>query len=180
MTKSDMAGLPDEFEKRLMSLLGKVCWNISAAGSAGGHDCAFRLALGEKILKRRPLIEPSSTEEIRSYVSECTLFVTCRWRLDGPTGPLSSSSEHREAQAQCLEETLVGKRVRSVRCLSPAWDLSIEFTGNSILHIFCVLIGPDPLENWWLRMEFGQIMMLAGPGYHRTLKDESEPKPLIM
>jgi hypothetical protein len=113
----------------------------------------FKLALGGKIERPKPLPKRGHTDEYRRFTGEVSLLVWCTWRADGKRGPLSSSADAR-LRVQKTLPTLVGRRITDVQIVVPSWDLRLVFTGDIVVSVFCDHVGTPPIldTNWELWM----------------------------
>jgi hypothetical protein len=156
------------------SLQGLRCWYVSGGGAAGP---TFQLALGAKVPRQAPLRNPAHPEEFRRFEGEANLLVWCSWRLDGPDRPLTSSDDTPDAVRQGLAE-LIGACIEAAAVSPPAWDLTVQFSGDRQLRVFCDHVPGEPSfdGNWelWLR----RTAAFVGPGARCTIEarpDEGEP-----
>jgi hypothetical protein len=69
------------------SLRELPCWYVSCGGAVGP---SFQLALGNRVLRNRPLKNSAHPDEFRRFEGEANLLVWCSWRLDGSEGPRTS------------------------------------------------------------------------------------------
>jgi hypothetical protein len=156
----------------LVSVLqGLPCWYVSCGGAAL-HT--FQLALGNKVPRRRPLKNPKHSAEYRAFEGEANLLVWCAWRLDGPDGPLTSWDDSTE-NIETMLGKLVGATIETVAVTPGAWDLTVRFTGNLTLRVFCDHVPPDPSfdGNWELWLS--AVALIVGPGARCTVKPRSAP-----
>lgn len=132
----------------LEGLANKACWGIIA--SDGG---SVLMKFGGKIRKKVPTRRrgrPLTDDELLFH-GALEVFVTCAWRLDGPTDVLavwSDPTPHRQPLHPRLAE-LRGLRIVEARVLQPAFDLEIHWEGRRTLKIFCDRPLPeDVIDNW--------------------------------
>jgi hypothetical protein len=138
-----VAQLKENREKRtardvVAALHGKKCWNVACGGSVGS---TFQLALGGKVPRERPLKNPTVSSEYRQYEGQVGLMVWCSWRLEMPSGPLTSSDDESPRMESGLRR-LAGKTVRRVS-ISDGWFLRIEFSMGLILSVFPDHVGAN-------------------------------------
>jgi hypothetical protein len=166
----DTNGHPD-LKTLVGSLRGLRCWYVSTGGAVGP---TFQLALGGKVPRRRPLRNPAHSEEYRQYEGEANLLVWCAWRLDGPDAPVTSWDDTEASVAAGLGK-LVGATVESVEVAPPAWDMTLRFSDDLTLRVFCDHVpGAPSLEgNWELHRH--DIIVAVGPGARCVLEHGSEP-----
>ncbi len=153
------------------SIQGLRCWYVSCGGAAGP---TFQLALGNKVPRRTLLKNAAHPEEYRRFEGEANLLVWCDWRLDGADSPLTSSDDS-PANISSQLGKLVGTIIESVAVVAPAWDLTIRFSGNLTLRVFCDHVPGDPSfdGNWELWRQ--EIAVLVGPGARSIVEVRSEP-----
>ncbi len=171
------------------ALLGKPCWHVSA----GGVGTTFKLSIGKKIRRIRPLTplptpeeshavkkKPSlplqsarHREEFRLFNGEQRLLVWCTWRLDGASEPIASSDDTKEEVVLALQG-LIDTTVTHVRIEQPAWDLTIQFSNGMILKVFCDHVGADASFpcNWELNE--AKSRLAAGPGGQLEIRPRSD------
>lgn len=142
-------------------LIGMPCWYVACGGKHVGST--FSLALGGKILRQAPLMNPSHPEDYRKYEGEANLVVWCTWRLDGPDAP-ETSSDDTDAAIQSVLQRLTGSRIVDVIIERPAWDLRILFSPFHRLQVFCDHVPGEPScdGNWELHMK--EQSFYFGPG----------------
>ena len=131
------------------SLLHKLCWCVVAGGCTGS---AFKLCLGEKIPREKPIPNENLDEQARLNDSEYSLMAYCAWRLDGPDGPITSWLEPNEPEGSMVMglDRLVGDCVDRVEVFLPAGDLEVRFTRGKTLKIFCDKIATTGHLNWFV------------------------------
>lgn len=115
----------------------KVCWSTIAGRGTGSH-VSFRF--GRKLLMEKPLKNPNLSEDERKYEGEFWIFIQlAAWRLEengvvicGSTSPNGKG----EAMLTGLKK-LVGEQIDSYLLSQPVNDLSLYFTNQKVLHLFC-------------------------------------------
>lgn len=154
-------------------MLGLPCWYVSTGGAAGS---TFELALGNKVPRPRRLKNPAHSEEFRLFDGEANLLIWCAWRLDGSEGPLTSWDDT-DANIKAMLAKLVGAAVESVAVTPMAWDLTLRFTADLTLRVFCDHVPGDPSfdGNWELWL--ADRGLCVGPGTRWTLESRSELAP---
>jgi hypothetical protein len=142
------------------SIEGLRCWYVSCGGCTLP---TFKLALGAKVPRQRPLKNPAQSEEFRQFEGEASLLVWCSWRLDSADAPLTSSDDE-PAGIETHLQRLVGICVESVRLAAPAWDLTVSFANGLVLHVFCDHVPGAPSfdGNWELWRK--EVALIVGPG----------------
>src|ERR1700687_1003402 len=132
-----------ELNRIVQSINNLTCWHVSC----GAVGSTFKLALGEKVLRKKPIRNPDPSSllyqlyqkkpkgthdhssEFRQYEGEGNLLVWCTWRLDANSGPITSSDDTIEGFKNGLQ-TLLNTQIRSVEIFQPAWDLNIIFSND--------------------------------------------------
>jgi hypothetical protein len=151
---------PQDVSALVNSIRGLRCWYVSCGGAVGP---TFQLALGDKVPRSRPLKNPAQSEEYRQFEGEANLLVWCSWRLDANEGPLTSSDDD-DAGISTHLQRLAGATVQSVSLTSSALDLTVSFSGDLTLRIFCDHVPNSPSYdgNWelWRKEE----ALFIGPG----------------
>jgi hypothetical protein len=165
-----------ELDQRMDSLRGLRCWYVSSGGAAGS---TFELALGNKVPRPVLLKNPTVTEEFRHFEGEANLLVWCAWRLDGVDAPLTSWDDT-PANVQTHLGHLVGAAVEAVTIVPPAWELTIRFSGNLTLRVFCDHVPPEPSfdGNWELWRS--DVALLVGPGARYVVEARAETALSVM
>lgn len=148
---------PPEMENFVQCILGKRCWHVSTPEL---WRPSFSLALGGKIERRR--IMPNADDPFSTHYGEAGIYVWGSWRLDGDSGPLASSAQEFQVYSPILQRALSGLEPVAIRIKPPAWDLTISFSGEVRLTVFCHLLAEDS-TNWLVHDVSRQLM--AGPGY---------------
>jgi hypothetical protein len=154
------AQLLDEVRSLVRSIRGLRCWYVSYGGAAGP---TFQLALGKKVRRSVPVRNPVHSEEYRQFEGEANLLVWCTWRLDGPSGPLTSSDDTPEGISKGLPQLREAK-VRGASLIDNAGDLIISFSNKLKVRIFCDHVPGAPSfdGNWELWLT--DRALLVGPG----------------
>lgn len=134
--------LHTEFRNELHNLEGQECWGVSAGAGSGSR---FSLQMGKRILRAKPLKNPTLPEDIQKYNGEFVLFIqNCAWRLDSERMICSSKSPNNNdgPMVQGLR-SLTGQRVVTVATSPPGHDLLIRFSGGGALHVLCDCFNED-------------------------------------
>jgi hypothetical protein len=126
----------------------------------------FTIHLGAKV--QRPGLTNLESPRFRSLASPQTVgefgfYIRCMWRLElGDLVVASSGSE--ESEAVSAIESLIGKSLNGIRVVRPAWDLTLDFSGEWRLRAFADQSHTaDPLmKNWHARVR--GVRVYAGPG----------------
>ncbi len=144
----------------VQSIQGLRCWYVSCGGCTLP---TFQLSLGDKLRRARPINNPAQSEEFRQFEGEASLLVWCAWRLDGADGPLTSSDDA-DASVTTHLQRLVGARVEAVAVTTAACDLTLSFSGDLTLRVFCDHVPGEPSfdGNWQLRLK--AVALYVGPG----------------
>jgi hypothetical protein len=142
------------------------CWHVGCGGAAGP---TFSLALGERVPRAVPLMNPAEPESFRQFEGEANLYVWCSWRLDDPDRPLTSSDDTTPSIEQGLTQ-LLESTVTAVQLAPPAWDLRIHFSNGLRLQLFCDHVPGDPSfdGNWDLQVRDKAVSV--GPGEHYCIE----------
>jgi len=129
--------LVSAFIKYLAGLQGKECWSFIAGPGTGSM---VTLDFGEKILRERPLRNPTLTAEQRNYIGEIRLFIqNAGWRIDHHSSVICSSTSSNKLDGLFGKgfRLILNRRVEKVVVSHLGLDLRIEFEGKVILTIFC-------------------------------------------
>jgi hypothetical protein len=149
----------------LESMVGEECWHVSAGGATAP---SFVLAMGAKIPRSRPLRNPAQPEEYRLNRGSVELLVWSSWRLQGVASVFATSDQGANGVASL--KTLIGSKIKAVKCTAPAWDLWLEFSDGKQLITFSDHLEPDAsIESNWELWTAGKHIT-AGPG--STLVEE--------
>lgn len=165
----DTNGRPDLLSL-LHSIRGLPCWYVSTGGAAGS---TFQLALGGKVLRQVPLRNAAHPEEYRKFEGEVSLLVWCAWRLDSVDAPLTSWDDAEAGVANGLGK-LVGRVVESAEAAPPAWDLTVRFSGDLTLHLFCDHVPGDPSFDGNYDLRRDDVIVAVGPGPRLCIEQRSE------
>ncbi|WP_428267760.1 hypothetical protein [Haliangium sp.] len=147
-------------EQRLLdSMVGEVCWHVSAGGVTSP---SFVLAMGAKVPRTRPLKNPAQPEEFRLNRGSVELLVWSSWRLQDNDDVLATSDQCANGVAKL--KSLIGLTLEAVRCAPPAWDLWLEYSSGRQLVTFSDHLEPGAsiASNWELWIAGTHI--IAGPG----------------
>src|SRR5712664_3645541 len=103
----------------LKRALGKKCWYVVVGGSTVPQ---FKLALGKKVKRQKPILNSALSREYREFEGEVSFFIRCWWRLEHGSSVVVSSIDREKAIVKGLER-LVGERIEAIKVNEPAWDL---------------------------------------------------------
>ena len=125
-----------DFLNELQNLKGLECWRVTAGEGTGSR---ITLSMGRKIERTRPLKNPQLPSDLRQFDSEFVIFVQdCAWRLNADKVICTSKTpNNNDGPMVAGLHSLVGQRIVAVTASPPAYDLMIEFSGASKLHLFC-------------------------------------------
>jgi len=162
-----------DFLNELRKLQGSECWGVVAGEGAGSH---VTLDLGLKIERARPLRNPKLPEALRHFKGEFGVFIrNCAWRLDADKIVCSwKTPNDNEGAMVCGLQSLVGQRVVAATATLPAYDLVIEFSGASKLHLFCDCFDSDRDGDNYSFHSANQVFVVGAGG---VLTLESRRKP---
>lgn len=160
---------PDDLLKHIPPLIGLDCWYVSTGGSA---KSTFQLALGEKVCRLNPLKNTAHSDEFRQFEGSVNIFVWCAWRLDGSHGPLTSWDDTEQSIKDSLRN-LLGNTIEHADIMPNTWDISIRFSNQLCLRVFCDHVPGDPSfdGNWDLRTQTAVIAF--GPGANYKIENRS-------
>jgi hypothetical protein len=146
--------------KILKQACGKKCWYVSVGGPTLPQ---FKLALGRKVKREKPIANPAHPREYRDFDGEASFFIRCWWRLEYRDSALASSIDGEDEITRALTQ-LVGKSLLKVTANGPVWDLVLEFSGGLALKVFSSQPenADKHLKNWHARVQAQKIY--AGPG----------------
>ena len=134
----------------LNSIIRKPCWYVAAGGCTGS---VFKLYLGDKIPREKPVENDRLGEQARLYEPEYDIMVYCAWRLDGPDGPITSWLEPNEIDGSMVNglNKLTGESVERIQIFLPVGDMEVEFSGGKTMKIFCdATAATDRTSNWFV------------------------------
>ena len=131
--------ITNAINEMIARLSAAKCWYVSCGGCVGS---TFSLSLGQKLLRKVPLLNSAHSEEYRHYEGEFALFVWSTWRLDGLEAPICSSDQPIAHITHCLD-ALVGQTLIGITIASPVADLTLRFTNSLTLLIFCDHVGSE-------------------------------------
>lgn len=145
--------LSGEFKQQIHSLVGQPCWSVVAGEGTGS---IIALDFGKKIPRVVPLTNLHLTEDQRYFKAEMSLFIECAWRLDSHNGVICGSSDSDVNDGPMVRglALIVDQKVGSVELAEPFWDLTIRFTGDLLLKIFCDQTNvEEEVSNYSLHLE---------------------------
>lgn len=129
--------LVTEFEAALQKLVGLECWSV-----VGGkpHSTLATFDFGQKIARKHPLHYRQLSKEQRSFYGERSLVTCfCPWRVETPDTVIGSWTEQGDNGAPLVNplENLIGLTVERVELTRPALDLTLTFSNDLTLRLFC-------------------------------------------
>jgi len=143
----------------LSLIIGQSPWHVSAGGVTAP---TFKLVLGSKIRRARPLKNPAQPEEFQLFEGSIQILVWCSWRIQTPSSLIASSAQGEQGLIHV--RSFVGVPIRDAICESPFGDLTVGFADDRTIKIF-----PDAVEdeenaipNWELVVDDRQLVV--GPG----------------
>jgi hypothetical protein len=144
----------------LKRALGKKCWYVVVGGCTVPQ---FKLALGKKVKRQKPILNSALSREYREFEAEVSFFIRCWWRLEHGSSVVVSSIDREKAIVKGLER-LVGERIEAIKVNEPAWDLLLEFSNDWHLRVFGSQTENDSdlLKNWHASIRAQRVY--AGPG----------------
>jgi hypothetical protein len=153
-------------------LKGLPIWNVNAGGAAGS---SFSLALGGRVLRAKPLKNPSVSQEFRENTGEANLYVWCSWRL--VAGEAIASSDQEAAYFEPVLSSLVGSLVESVEVQDGLHDLTLITTAGT-LCVFCDHVPPEMSYriNWELTLP--NAVVSVGPGFAFEIEEKPRTAPM--
>lgn len=125
------------FIKQLADLQGKECWSFIGGPGTGSM---LTLDFGEKMLRERPVRNPTLTTEQRNYIGEIRLFIqNAGWRIDDDSSVICSSTSSNDLDGSFGKglRLILNQRVERIVVSHPGLDLRIEFEGKMVLTVFC-------------------------------------------
>lgn len=119
------------FNADLQKLIGKECWGIvQSSGSYISFD------FGGKIPRKVPVDNENLSEDVRNFESEYSFFILCVWRIDSQNEVIFGSWTEYEIVKENIND-IIGQKITKIELSEPAFDLSITFSNNLKLVIFC-------------------------------------------
>jgi len=146
-------------EDALRRLVNTDCWAVVAGV---GNGSRMTLHLGRKIPRAHPI--QTADEPVRTFQGELCLFVQSgAWRLEQePQDFLCTWNQPEEVIAKAMR-ALVGTSITSVRQLTEAHDVQVEFDGRYRLTIFCdQMRDADAMDNYSIRLPGRWYTVKAG------------------
>lgn len=125
-----------DFLNELQNLKGLECWRVIAGEGTGSR---ITLSIGRKIERTRPLRNPQLPSDLRQFDSEFVIFVQdCAWRLNADKVICTSKTpNNNDGPMVAGLHSLVGQQIVAVTASAPSYDLVVEFSDSSKLHLFC-------------------------------------------
>ncbi len=133
---SDQRRLLEDLTESLQALIAKKCSRFYA-GPSTGSDIDLHFGIETTICV--PVSRPSLPEGLKLAQGEISLFIECAWRLDSETEVIcgSTDSNDNDGPMQRGLALVVGRVVKSVKVELPAGDLTVRFSGDIALGVFC-------------------------------------------
>jgi hypothetical protein len=130
----------EKFFSDINTLCSKICWGI-VAGEGTGSTIA--LDFGEKIPRKKKILNPTLTDEQKKYTAELSLFISCAWRIESDNKVICGSTDPNANDGPMVRglKNLVDHKVDSIHVLLPSFDLSLLFDGFLWLRVFCDQTG---------------------------------------
>ncbi|NGZ87199.1 hypothetical protein [Duganella aceris] len=146
--------LDESFLQEISNLDGEECWGVTGGSGTGS---VISLDIGKKTARAKPVRNAHLTELVRCYESAYSLLLYCPWRMESKSKVLSGSHMSNENDGPMVRglEFIRGKKIETVTCARPAFDLRIEFEGELSLVIHCSLIGMDADECYVFKGKLG-------------------------
>lgn len=130
----------------LENFLGKLC-----VGSVAGTGSLVTLEFEPRVLRQRPVPNPSLTEEQRTSEAQYAIFVECAWRLDNAQEVVCGGWDENHIGGPMLRglQGLTGQRVKTFHLNQPGLDLCLEFDSGLIFRAFCDQVNEhDNADNY--------------------------------
>ena len=162
-----------DFLNELQNLKGLECWSVTAGEGTGSR---IKLSIGRKIERTRPLKNPQLPSDLRQFYSEFVIFVQdCAWRLNADKVICTSkTANNNDGPMVTGLHTLVGQQIVAVAASPPAYDLIVEFSGASKLHLFCDCFDQERDGDNYSFHSANQVFVVGAGG---VLTLESRRKP---
>ena len=154
--------LIDQFEVSLNQIVGLKCWGVIAGSGTGS---VIDIQLGDRIRRRKPLKNPTLTDEQQKFESAFALFIECVWRLDSESRVICGAWDDNSEGGVMITglRQLVGCTVSSIDILRPSLDLSVSFlgcNGKLNLKVFCDSVNSiDADDNYSLATPSGHYVI---------------------
>ena len=151
MTVIDL--LSEEFKQQMYALASQACWSVAAGEGTGS---VIGLDFGKKIPRVVPLTNLHLTEDQRYYKAEMSLFIECAWRLDSRNEVICGSSDSDANDGPMVRglALVVDQKVVSIELSELSWDVTIKFTGDLFLKVFCDQTNvEEEVSNYSLHLE---------------------------
>jgi hypothetical protein len=154
-----------EFLAAAEILVDKTCWGIVAGANTGS---VLDLHLGQKLLRRSPVRNPTLSEDLRQNRGELAIFIQCAWRLEDKEQVICGWGDDFSDGGPLRKgiQLILNQAVEHVSIRRPSFDLTLCFTNSLMLQIFC-----DQTE---LSEEHGMNYVLFAPGYSYTVATRSQ------
>lgn len=122
-----------DFNAVAQGLVGLRCWGVVGGSGTGSN---ISLEFGNKIKRKKALLNRNLTDELRYFQGEYGFFVECSWRVeDADTVICGSRSNHDDISLGIKK--LVNEEVQSIEILNVSFDLVLKFANELVLKIFC-------------------------------------------
>jgi len=163
----------DDFLNELRKLRDAECWAVAAGEGTGSR---ITLHCGRKIERGRSLTNPNVSEALRQFKGEFVVFVQdCAWRLNADKVICTSKTpNNNDGPMVAGLHSLVGQQIVAVTASPPVYDLMIEFSGASKLHLFCDCFDQERDGGNYSFHSANQVFVVGAGG---VLTLESRRKP---
>ena len=131
--------LTEFFLNELQNLVGLECWGITGGEGTGS---IITIDVGEKILRGKPLQNSHLSPLVKKYNSSFGFMLHSPWRIYSKEVTISGSHMTNERNGKMITglDSLLKKTITKVECTKPAFDLTIEFSSNIKLVVYCANI----------------------------------------
>jgi hypothetical protein len=154
----------------LQQVEGLVCWRAyTSMGNSPGLFFGNTVNLFPTHSVRRRA-EWKHIPVTRS-TAEIIFIIWCTWRLDATEVTITSSDDRADTAEEEVQK-LSGRRLISALAAPPAGDLTLTFSGDRCLKVFCDHVPGQPSYhgNWQLKVPESRV--LVGPGSYCTYENK--------
>lgn len=125
----------EQLSGTLERFVGRHCIGYVAGGAAGSH---VSLEFEPRVKRKRPLVNPTLSEEQRLTEAGYAIFILCSWRLDSESKVICGAWDDNTNGGPMLKglSQLVGKKLEHFSLTTPGLDLELGF-GAIYFRIFC-------------------------------------------